>query len=49
MAQLAYNNKLLESIKITPFFINYKQNLNLFKQTLPRLKAKATIAIVEEL
>jgi hypothetical protein len=49
IAQLAYNNKLLELTKITPFFANYRRNPNLFKQTLLGLKAKAAITTAEEL
>jgi hypothetical protein len=49
MAQLAYNNKLLELTKMTPFFANYGRNPNLFKRTLPGPKAEAAMATAEEL
>jgi hypothetical protein len=49
MAQLAYNNKLSESTKMTPFFANHGRNPNLFERTLPGPKAEAAMATAEEL
>jgi hypothetical protein len=43
IAQLLYNNKLLEVTGTTPYFANYRTHLNLFKHTLPRLKAEAIV------
>ena len=44
IAQLIYNNKLLEVISITLFFANYRRYLNLFKRTLPKLKVEKALA-----
>jgi hypothetical protein len=49
MAQMAYNNKLLESTGQTPFYANHGRHLNLFTRTLPSIKAEAAIATAEEL
>jgi hypothetical protein len=44
IAQLAYNNKVLELIGKTLFFANYRQHLNLFKRTLLELKVEKALA-----
>ena len=49
MAQLAYNNKISESTKQTPFYANHGRHPNLFTRTLPSLKTEAAIATAEEL
>jgi hypothetical protein len=49
MAQIAYNNKSLEATGKTPYFANYRKYLNLFKRTLPSLRAKAAIKSAEEI
>jgi hypothetical protein len=49
IAQLAYNNKLLELTRKTPFFANYRQHLNLFKRTLLGPKAQAALTTATNL
>jgi hypothetical protein len=44
IAQLAYNNKVLELIGKTLFFANYRQHLNLFKRILLGLKVEKALA-----
>jgi hypothetical protein len=44
IAQLAYNNKVLELTRKTLFFANYRQHLNLFKRTLLELKVEKALA-----
>jgi hypothetical protein len=44
IAQLAYNNKVLETTGKTLFFANYGQYPNLFKKTLLGLKAEKALA-----
>jgi hypothetical protein len=49
IAQIAYNNKALEATGQTPYFANYGKHPNLFKRTLPSLKAEAAIKSAEEI
>jgi hypothetical protein len=49
MAQIAYNNKSLEAMGKTPYFANYGKHLNLFKRTLPSLRAEAVMKSAEEM
>ena len=49
MAQIAYNNKLLESTGQTPFYANHRRHPNLFTRTFPSLKTEAAIATADEL
>ena len=49
MAQMAYNNKLLESTGQTPFYANHRRHPNLFTRTFPSLKTEAAIAIANKL
>jgi molybdopterin converting factor small subunit len=49
MAQLAYNNKLLEAISTTLYFANYRTHLNLFTRTLLHLKAEAVVKTADKL
>jgi hypothetical protein len=49
MAQIAYNNKSSETTGKTLYFVNYRKYLNLFKRTLPSLRAKAAIKSAEEI
>jgi hypothetical protein len=49
IAQLAYNNKLLEAISTTLYFANYRTHLNLFIRTLLHLKVEAAVKIADEL
>jgi hypothetical protein len=44
IAQLAYNNKVLESTEKTLFFANHGRHPNLFERTLPGLKAEKALA-----
>jgi hypothetical protein len=49
MAQMAYNNKILELTGKTLFFANYGRHLHLFERMLPGLNAEAAIITAEEL
>jgi hypothetical protein len=49
IAQIAYNNKSSEATGQTLYFANYRKYLNLFKKTLPSLRAKAAIKSAEEI
>jgi hypothetical protein len=49
IAQIAYNNKVLEATGQTLYFANYRKHPNLFKRTLPSLRAKAAIKSTEEI
>jgi hypothetical protein len=49
MAQLAYNNKLLEAISTTLYFANYGTHLNLFIRTLLHLKVEAAVKTADKL
>jgi hypothetical protein len=46
---MVYNNKLLESIRQTLFYANYRRYLNLFIRTFPSLKTEVAIATADEL
>jgi hypothetical protein len=43
-----YNNKLLEAIGITLYFVNYRRHLNLFIKQFPSIKAEVAIVIAVE-
>jgi transposase InsO family protein len=49
MAQLAYNNKLSEATKQTPFYANHGRHPNLFTRTFPSQKTDAAMITAEEL
>jgi hypothetical protein len=49
IAQIVYNNKTLEATGQTLYFVNYGKYLNLFKRTLPSLKAEAAMKLAEEI
>jgi hypothetical protein len=49
IAQIAYNNKTLEATGQILYFVNYRKYLNLFKRTLPSLRAEAAIKLAEEI
>jgi hypothetical protein len=43
VAQLALNNYILETIGISPFFANYKRNLDLYLEPKDLVKSEAAI------
>jgi hypothetical protein len=49
MAQIAYNNKSSEATGQTLYFANHRKHPNLFKKTLPSLRAEAAIKSAEEI
>jgi hypothetical protein len=49
IAQLVYNNKLLEATGTTLFFANYRQHLNLFTTSFLSIKAKLAIITASKL
>lgn len=49
IAQLAYNNKISESTKQTPFYANHGRYLNLFTRILLNLKTEVAIATAKEI
>jgi hypothetical protein len=49
MAQLAYNNKLLEATGTTPFFANHRQHPNLFTTSFPSIKAELAMITASKL
>ena len=49
MAQLAYNDKLSQTIGLTPFFVNYGKNLNSFLQLREGLNAEKALVKAKEL
>jgi hypothetical protein len=49
MAQLAYNNKKLESIGQTPYYANHGTHLHLFKRTFLGPKSAAALATADKI
>jgi hypothetical protein len=50
IAQIAYNNKLLEATGVTLFFANYRRHLNLFTKLLDsNIQTELAIALAEAL
>jgi hypothetical protein len=49
MAQLAYNNKILESTKQTLFYANHRQHLHLFKRVFSTKKTEKAMTTATEL
>jgi hypothetical protein len=49
IVQIAYNNKSSEATGKTLYFANYEKYLNLFKRTLPSLRAEAAMKSAEEI
>jgi hypothetical protein len=49
MAQLAYNNKTLESTRQTLFYINHRRHLHLFKRVFLTKKIEKAIITATEL
>jgi hypothetical protein len=49
MAQMAYNNKILEATGKTLYFANYGKHPNLFQRTLPSPRAEAAMKSAEEI
>jgi hypothetical protein len=50
IAQIAYNNKLLEATGVTLFFTNYRRHLNLFTKLLDsNIQTELAIALVKAL
>jgi hypothetical protein len=44
-----YNNKLLEAIGTTLYFINYRRHLNLFIKQFPSIKVEVAIVTAIEI
>jgi hypothetical protein len=49
MAQLAYNNKKLESTGQTPYYANYGTHLHLFERTFLGPKLAAALATADKM